>query len=195
LSFDNLSFNNPQKVFSEKLLNAPNLIDVVTETSPVLDFNPDYPELSKEYIFHTEKTFRSLLFGKPFLVLGNKGQNLNLTKYGIALFDSIFNYQYDKSNSFYERCLGIIDNLYEFRSKNFGEVRDMVINSSIHNIDRLTTIVYNDEYMPSQLKMIIEENKEEYKILLNDFNSCYAGSFGFDDKWSLTERVFKEIYQ
>jgi hypothetical protein len=195
LSFDNLSFNNPQKVFSEKLLNAPNLIDVVTETSPILDFNPDYPELSKEYIFHTEKTFRSILFGKPFLVLGNKGQNLNLNKYGICLFDSIFNYQYDKFNSFYERCLGIIDNLYEFRDKNFGEVRDMVINLSMYNIDRATAIVYNDGYMPSQLKMIIEENKEEYKILLKDFDSSYAGSFGFDDEWRLTERIFKEIYQ
>jgi hypothetical protein len=195
LTFDNLSFNAPQKVFSEKLLNAPNLIDVVTETSPILHFNPEYLELNKEYIFHTEKTFRSILFGKPFLVLGNKGQNLNLTKYGIAVFDRIFNYQYDKSNSFYERCLGIIDNLYEFRDKNFGEVRDMVINSSIHNIDRATTIVYNDEYIPSQLKMIIEENKEEYKFLLRDFDSSYAGSFGFDDKWRLTERVFKEIYQ
>lgn len=195
LSFDNLSFNNPQKVFSEKLLNAPNLIDVVTETSPILDFNPGYPELSKEYIFHTEKTFRSILFGKPFLVLGNKGQNLNLNKYGICLFDSIFNYQYDKFNSFYERCLGIIDNLYEFRDKNFGEVRDMVINLSMYNIDRATAIVYNDGYMPSQLKMIIEENKEEYKILLKDFDSSYAGSFGFDDEWRLTERIFKEIYQ
>jgi hypothetical protein len=195
LSFDNLSFNNPQKVFSEKLLNAPNLIDVVTETSPILDFNPGYPELSKEYIFHTEKTFRSILFGKPFLVLGNKGQNLNLKKYGICLFDSIFNYQYDKFNSFYERCLGIIDNLYEFRDKNFGEVRDMVINLSMYNIDRATAIVYNDGYMPSQLKMIIEENKEEYKILLKDFDSSYAGSFGFDDEWRLTERIFKEIYQ
>jgi hypothetical protein len=71
----------------------------------------------------------------------------------------------------------------------------MVINSSIHNIDRATTIVYNDEYIPSQLKMIIEENKEEYKFLLRDFDSSYAGSFGFDDKWRLTERVFKEIYQ
>jgi hypothetical protein len=195
LSFDNLSFNNPQKVFSEKLLNAPNLIDVVTETSPILDFNPNYPELNKEYIFHTEKTFRSILFGKPFLVLGNKGQNLNLTKYGIAVFDKIFNYQYDKFNSFYERCLGIIDNLYEFRDKNFGEVRDMVINLSMYNIDRATSIVYNDEYIPSQLKMIIEENKEEYKFLLRDFDLCYAGPFGFDDKWRLTERVFKEIYQ
>ena len=43
--------------------------------------------------------------------------------------------------------------------------------------------------------MIIEENKEEYKILLKDFDSSYAGSFGFDDEWRLTERIFKEIYQ
>lgn len=193
--FDKKPNHIPQRVFSEKLLNAPNLIDVITETSPILEFFPDSLELNKEYIFHTEKTFRSILFGKPFLILGNKGQTMNLKKYGIALFDNIFDYKYDKSDSFRSRGLGIIDNLYEFRNKNFGEVRDAVINLSVYNIDRATAIVYNDEYMPTLLKKIVEENKDEYAVLLRDFDANYSGSFGIPDEWRLTENIFKEIYQ
>ena len=39
------------------------------------------------------------------------------------------------------------------------------------------------------------ENKDEYKILLRDFDGNYANPFGLPDKWSLTENIFKEIYQ
>jgi hypothetical protein len=195
LSFDD--FNDfpkdmPQRVFSEKLLNSPNLIDVVTETYPSLDYND---ELTKEFMFHTEKTFRSILFGKPFLVLGAKGQNTNLHKYGFALYGDIFDYEFDKASLISSRCFGIIDNLYSIKNKNFGAVRDSVMGLSQSNIDTATGIVYTDEYIPNQLKTIIKENKDEYKILLKDFDRHYAGSFGLPDDWSLTEKIFKEIYQ
>jgi hypothetical protein len=175
--------NEATKIFSEKLLNVSNLIDVVTETCPILG-GWDFRESNKGYIFHTEKTFKSILLGKPFLVLGNKGQNMNLQKYGITLFENIFDYSFDKSESFYFRCLGIIDNLYEYKSKNFGEVRDMVIDILTSNIDTATAIVYNDVYIPILLRQIIHENKDEYKVLLKDY-----------DEWRISEKTFKEIYQ
>jgi len=198
LSFDD--FNDkpnhvPQRVFSEKLINAPNLIDVVGETAPSISYDYAFPELNKDFIFHTEKTFRSILFGKIFLVLGNKGQNTNLLKYKFGLYDNIFDYQFDKTDFFSLRCIGIIDNLYSIKNKNFGEVRDSLMGLSRANIDTATAIVYNDEYIPIELKTIIEENKDEYKILLRDFDCSYSGSFGLPDKWSLTEKIFKEIYQ
>jgi hypothetical protein len=197
LSYDD--FNDkpntlPQRVFSEKILNAPNLIDIIGETYPYFPQEPGVPESIKEFMFHTEKTFKSILFGKPFLIFGAKGQNLNLHKYEFALYN-IFDYRFDNFNYMRDRCLGIIDNLYSIKNKNFGEVRDNVMHLSRANIDRATDIVYNDEYIPSQLKTLIKENKDEYKILLRDFDSNYAGSFGLPDKWSLIERIFKQIYQ
>jgi hypothetical protein len=184
LIFDdfNEKITQSTRIFSEKLLTAPNLIDVVTETCPILG-DWDFRESNKGYIFHTEKTFKSILLGKPFLVLGNKGQNMNLQKYEITLFDNIFDYSFDKSESFHLRCLGIIDNLYEYKSKNFGEVRDMVINMLISNIDTATAIVYNDVYIPILLRQIIHENKDDYKVLLKNY-----------DEWRLNENIFKEIY-
>jgi hypothetical protein len=184
LIFDdfNEKITQSTRIFSEKLLTAPNLIDVVTETCPILG-GWDFRESNKGYIFHTEKTFKSILLGKPFLVLGNKGQNMNLQKYGITLFENIFDYSFDKSESLYFRCLGIIDNLYEYKSKNFGEVRDMVINMLISNIDTATAIVYNDVYIPILLRQIIHENKDDYKVLFKNY-----------DEWRLNENIFKEIY-
>jgi hypothetical protein len=79
--------------------------------------------------------------------------------------------------------LGIIDNLYEYKSKNFGEVRDMVINMLISNIDTATAIVYNDVYIPILLRQIIHENKDDYKVLFKNY-----------DEWRLNENIFKEIY-
>jgi hypothetical protein len=198
LSFDDFydkSDDVPQRIFSEKILNAPNLIDVVAETYPYLAYNHEFPELTKEFMFHTEKTFKSILFGKPFLVLGAKGQNTNLYKYNFGLYGDIFDYEFDKASSISSRCFGIIDNLYSMKNKNFGEVRDSVMGLSQSNIDTATAIVYNDEYIPNQLKTIIEENKDEYNILLRDFDSNYAGSFELQDNWRITEKIFKEIYQ
>lgn len=184
-----------QRIFSKKLLNAPNLIDIVGETYPHFNYNHDFPELTNELIFHTEKTFKSILFGKPFLVLGAKGQNVNLSKYGFELYSQIFDYEFDKANFMSSRCFGIIDNLYATKNKNFGEVRDYVIDVSRGNINRADEITYNDEYIPIQLKKLIEENKDEYKILLRDFDTIYAATMLLPHKWSLIDKVFKEIYQ
>jgi hypothetical protein len=193
--FYDKSADMPQRYFSEKLYNTPNLVDVVGETYPYHSFNHVIPELTKEYMFHTEKTFKSILFGKPFLVLGSRGQNLNLSKYGFTLYGDIFDYGFDEANSIPLRCLGIIDNLYAIKNKDFGKVRDELIGLSMSNIYTATRIAYNDEYIPSQLKTLIKENKDEYKILLRDFDGNYANPFGLPDKWSLTENIFKEIYQ
>ena len=193
--FDEKPNHIPQRVFSEKILNAPNLIDIVGETYPSHSYNHEFPELTKEYMFHTEKTFKSILFGKPFLVLGARGQNLNLENYGFGLYGDIFDYGFDNGNSIPLRCLGIIDNLYTIQNKNFGEVREYVINLSISNIDTATAIVYNDEYIPSQLRTLISENKEEYRFLLKDFDYNYQGSFGSPNDFRFSENIFKEIYK
>lgn len=186
--------NAPHKVYSDELLNLDNLIDVVTETSPCLD-RENISNPFQCYIFHTEKTFRSILFGKPFLVLGNKNQNRNLNKFGIQLYDSIFDYGFDDIDSMKFRCLGIIDNLFGIKDKNYNEVRDSILGVCEYNIDRLIKIVYNDVYIPDKLRFLISENKEEYKILLKDFDYNYGQTFGMKDGWRLSENIFKNIYE
>jgi len=181
------------QVFSSELLNAGNLIDIVSETAPGCTVSRGGE--NTEYMFHTEKTFRSILFGNPFLVLGNRNQNDNLRKYGIGLYSKIFNYDFDDSDSIKLRCLGIIDNLFGIKDKNYNEIRDHILGVAEANIYTATRIVYYDKYIPSILKSLVGENREEYKILLRDFDANYAESFGLPNNWSLTEKMFKEIYQ
>jgi len=181
------------QVFSSELLNAGNLIDIVSETAPGCTVSRGGE--NTEYMFHTEKTFRSILFGNPFLVLGNRNQNDNLRKYGIGLYSKIFNYDFDDSDSIKLRCLGIIDNLFGIKDKNYNEIRDHILGVAQANIYTATRIVYYDKYIPSILKSLVGENREEYKILLRDFDANYAESFGLPNNWSLTEKMFKEIYQ
>lgn len=190
---ENRDLSRPHKVYSPELLNVDNLIDIVTETSPCLDRKN---VLSREqcFIFHTEKTFRSILFGKPFLVLGNKGQNKNLTKYGITLYESIFDYDFDSAESMKSRCFGIIDNLFGIKNKNYNEVRDSVIGVSKSNIDILMNIVYNDIYIPEKLKSLIRENREECRSLFRVMDYNYSETFGIDKNWRLTDNIFKNIY-
>jgi hypothetical protein len=186
--------DKPHKVYSYELLNVDNLIDIVTETAPIL--GPiDANFKNSEFIFHTEKTYRSILFGKPFLVLGNRGQNKNLQKYGLNLYDSIFKYHFDDSDSLDFRCLGIIDNLFQVKDKNYNEVKDFVSAIAWSNIITLTNIVHNDLYIPDKLKVLIKENKEAYGILLKDFDFGYCDAFEIDYNWSLTKNIFKEIYE
>lgn len=190
---ENRDPSRPHKVYSPELLNVNNLIDIVTETSPCLDRKN---VLSREqcFIFHTEKTFRSILFGKPFLVLGNKGQNKNLTKYGITLYESIFDYDFDSEESMKSRCFGIIDNLFGIKNKNYNEVRDSVIGVSKSNIDILMNIVYNDKYIPEKLKSLIRENREECRSLFRVIDYTYSETFGINKNWRLTDNIFKNIY-
>lgn len=194
LTFEkNWDGDKPHKVYSYELLNVDNLIDVVTETAPSLgllniNFNP------KGFIFHTEKTYRSILFGKPFLVLGNRGQNKNLSKYGIGLYGSIFDYHFDDTDSVRLRCLGIIDNLFQIKDKNYNEIRDSVVGVSISNIHNSTNIVHNDLYIPEKLKLLIKENTESYRTILKSFDEGYCNSFKIDYNWRLTENIFKHIY-
>lgn len=191
---ENWDYNNPHKVYSYELFNVNNLVDVVTETAPRLE-SFSINDKPNEFIFHTEKTFRGILLGNPFLILGNRGQNKNLLKYGLGLYDIIFNYDFDNTDSVKLRCLGIIDNLIGIKDKNYNEVKDSVGGIAWSNMITLTNLVHNDLYIPEKLKLLIKENKEAYKIILKNFDVGYCDAFGIDYNWSLTENIFKEIYQ
>jgi len=175
------------EVYSENLLKMDNLIDTITETYP---FN----QKGREYIFHTEKTYRSILLGKPFIVLGAKNQNRSIHRLGFKLFDNIINYEFDEFESIRARCLGIIDNLYKLKDKNYNQIFEEVRDSVQSNIDIATNIVYYDDKIPDTLRSLIKDNMIEYRVLLRDFNDCFSGSFNLDLKWFLTDNIFKDIY-
>lgn len=50
-------------------------------------------ETTNQYTFYTEKTWRPIACGKPFIILGYPNQNIYLSNYGFKLFPEIFDYQ------------------------------------------------------------------------------------------------------
>ena len=58
------------------------LFDIVVETTTNTDF-------------FTEKTFKPLFYGKPFVILGSIGQNTSLKEWGFETFDEYFNLKDD----------------------------------------------------------------------------------------------------
>lgn len=175
------------EVYSKNLLRIDSVIDTVTETFP-------YNRKGVEYIFHTEKTYRTILLGKPFIILGAKNQHRSLFKIGFQKFDYILNYDFDEYENIQTRCLGIIDNLYGLKDRNYNEMFESVRSSVESNIDIATNIVYNDNNIPDMLKTLIKENMYEYHHNLRDFNSIMSGTLNQDEKWYLTHNIFKEIY-
>lgn len=162
-----------------------NLVDVITETMPLMHLS------EKEFLFYTEKTYRSILFGKPFLILGSKKQNLKLKEYGFEIFDTIFDYDFDSEISVKNRCLGIIENLYTLKNKNFNEIRDSINECILSNIDTAKKIVYNDEKIPNKLIELIRENPKDFNEFFKTFNINYVGTFDLDNDFELTKQIFK----
>jgi len=76
LNWHEKQFQNP----GEKYINS--LFDLVSETTP-------------DCIFWTEKTWKPILYGKPFIIWGAKGINKRLKEYGFEIFENVVNYDFD----------------------------------------------------------------------------------------------------
>lgn len=49
-----------------------------------------------DIIHHTEKTFKPISVGHPFMVLGSANENKDLKRYGYELYDEIINYDFEE---------------------------------------------------------------------------------------------------
>ncbi len=78
-------------------------VEIVLETNP-------------EFYFVTEKTVKSLIFGKLFLVLGCQGFHKKLRELGFELYEEVFDYSFDNSRSISDRVNGILNNLKKIHS-------------------------------------------------------------------------------
>lgn len=67
----------PKEVFSSNC-------DMVTESY-----------LNYDSVLFSEKTFKELIFRRPFLLFGAKNQNMFLKKFGFVFYDEIFDYEFD----------------------------------------------------------------------------------------------------
>jgi hypothetical protein len=74
-----------------------------------------------DILHHTEKTFKPISVGHPFMVLGAVNQNKDLKKYGYELYDDIINYDFE------EPCnMASLPYRYNVIEKYFNEVERLI---------------------------------------------------------------------
>ena len=52
-----------------------------------------------DIIHHTEKTFKPISAGAPFMILGSKNQNTDLKRFGYEIFDEIIDYRFEQEKT------------------------------------------------------------------------------------------------
>lgn len=106
----NLSLDSIQSFYEQSL------VSLVTEST-----------VDENEIFITEKTQMSFVYGRPFLLIGNR-YSLKFLKqyYGFKTFDKIFDESYDNCNNFVEKTVKVIDELDRFCSLPFSKAKQKI---------------------------------------------------------------------
>lgn len=108
-------------------------------------------ESTTESCFLTEKTFKPILIGKPFIIFGAQHSHRFLKQLGFKLYDSIIDYSFDSIEDTYDRAEALCKEL-----------------------KRLNTILYSEQL--STLKKDIEYNRQ-LAIQLSSDRSNYPLQF------------------
>jgi hypothetical protein len=140
--------------YTNEMLNMGTFLTVVTESSC-------------EYIFHTEKTYRTILLEQPFLSFGAQNQNTALRQYGFELYDEIFNYSSDGNETIDERTQGIINNINTIKDKNLYELYELIKDKVMYNKKNAMKIINNDPYIPNILVESYKKYNEDFMTAIN----------------------------
>jgi hypothetical protein len=139
---DSFDYANGRE-FTSNLLNMNCLINIVSESDV-------------QAMFITEKTYRQLAIGQPFLSLCAKNTHKTLKEYGFELYDEIFDYSFDNDPNYKNRIKGIIDNVENLKNENFTEVYKKIEDKVEHNVQQSNKIFLESTLTP---KFILDLTK------------------------------------
>lgn len=134
-SSKNLKYKN---IFTDDVYNLNSLFILVGESSAVIPYV-------------TEKTYKCLLFGLPFLIYGSKNHNKELLKLGFELYDELFDYSFEELDSLDDRISGVINNIEYLKDKDYDELYKKVEPKLLRNKNRALELIKNDEFVPNFL--------------------------------------------
>jgi hypothetical protein len=140
--------------FAENFHNS--FFDVVTESR----YDPGE-------FFMTEKTLKSIMAFKPFIVLSCSDYHRYLTDViGLELYDEIFDYKFDSAPNINDRVLGIVNNVKNLSNTNLSlriQLYRTMISKLVRNKNRIIDLFFNkDKMVPACMKFLLE--KQEYQM-------------------------------
>jgi len=164
------NFDEGNKEFSVNLFDMNCFINIVTESDI-------------DALFITEKTYRQLLIGQPFLSLSAKHIHKTLKSYGFELYDEIFDYSFDDESDYKKRIKGIIDNVERLNGQDYYELYKKIEPKVEHNV-RWCYKLLNESYLTPQFiidftKKYGSKNNDECSMELCEYVMIYFNSEHF----------------
>lgn len=102
--------------------------------------------------FLTEKTFTTIYYEKPFIILGARHIHKLLLELGFELYTEVFDYSFDDDPILENRVDSIILNLEKIKDKDYKTLYLSLREKTIRNKKRLLTLVKNREHIPIEIK-------------------------------------------
>ena len=147
-------------------INSININDDNLNCLDVLHNKPAFhlvTESEINYISFSEKVFKSILSGIPFLVFGGVGYHKKLKEYGFELYDEIFDYSFDNVKCDSTRANLICNNFLKHKNSNYKDLINLVYHKVEKNREIALDIFYNKKFIPKELYEIFETHIKRFK--------------------------------
>ena len=135
----------------------------------VLKSNPAFQlvtESEHDKISFSEKVFKPILAGIPFIVAGGKNLHKKLQEYGFELYDEIFDYSFDSYDDVEYRVIGIIENFNKIKNKNYKDIVDLIYHKVEKNRNHAIEIFNNKKFIDADTYKL-------YDIIKNNTNTQF----------------------
>lgn len=134
-------------------------------------------ESTTQTLFFTEKTFKPIFAERPFLILGVKGQNMELKKFGFELFEEIFDYEFDMDEVLENRTKGIVENLKNLKGKNYNDLYNIVRHKVKHNKKIALDLLKKDPYIPNEIVDLKDLYPDEFNKEIGQIIPSFFSNF------------------
>ena len=190
---------NPEFLYSHNWA----YLDVVTETivgTQPVGYRYSFSEAPEwwQTTFYTEKIWRAIFYGRPFMLLGAPGQLAELQKHGYETFDDLWSEEYDNIEHLGTRINAITYELEVLSSMNRSalnkKMSETVIieklehNRQVFNLqnDRFNKINWNNR------QNFVEELKTNFTVHFADLEKIREDDLEKLINLSVEEDIFKE---
>ena len=133
-------------------------INIVNETRIIVDH--------KDFLFITEKTYKSILWMQPFLIIGNKGSLAYLRSKGYETFPELIDESYDDIENYVDRMNAVLYEIERICSLSIDELHEKylkVIPKLKRNFNNLMNIRNHEKELIDIFSYIKEDYKNENK--------------------------------
>lgn len=166
-------------------------LDIVSET----EGRPNY---DNECYFISEKTYKPLFVGKPFIALQSQGFHKKYLRdfYGLKLYDEVFDYNFDDETTVESRIEGIVENLKrlkilcatpEQRQTLYNLIQDKIE----YNKSRILHLADDKNFViPDVLRDIVSNNDVD---IYGDINNIPLLGYIVGRGWSTNEKIHNRI--